>query len=524
MDEECEITLTSSNSTKYNLCPLKLLPLSQIKYYQVLDIRSNKYFGFNILSPTLDAPLSVCDSNPNSFAYLYDSNNTQCLSLSGQAPVISLLNDHNPSQGIVISYQSNHTSSACGNRGKRLNLRFVCDNEAIVDIPNTIISEIDYVGDEPDNIDNQCQYNLTFNSVYGCPHSCPIYNKKVCNNYGLCGYDATERHEPRCYCYTSVGGIACEILEEEHHVFTPSDTAWSMRNAYDLSLETVHQFTINKTAFDGTVYAMNITYDLEIFKNIFKVVDLDGAMYNYYFLRVPDQYAHICPDNNHGTVFQIDEENRKCVIAGGSKLHFSLYDTSNAAKGVSISLNGGDYCEKDGTLRSFKVNIICPDDGNTYYTPNQTIYSFVEEDSWDTCSYHMDIVSAYGCPRECITRVNGTGDGANVCSTHGMCIADVFSGYVHCECDGPPHWIWTGDYCEMENHNEPPNVHSNDGDDEVKNTNRLYLVALISVCVIFALFCLVLACGFLLFRRRKQRAALHTSSAIPYEEAMLDDT
>ncbi len=118
---------------------------SQIEYYNVHHIRFNKSFAFNLLSPTLTVPSPLCkdaDSadSINLFAYLHIDNN-ECISLSGQSAIVSLLNDHNPSEGILISYTSTETSSICGYHGKRLNLRFICDNEAIVDILNTNLDD-----------------------------------------------------------------------------------------------------------------------------------------------------------------------------------------------------------------------------------------------------------------------------------------------------------------------------------------------------------------------------------------------
>ena len=292
--ETCEITLTTLNTTKYNLCPLKLLPLSQTPYYNAFDLRLNKSFAFNILAPTLQTP-KTCDnpdSDTNAFAYLYSD--TDCIPLSGEPPMISLLNNHNPSHGIVLSYESKDASPVCNNNGKRLNLRFVCDNEGLVDIPNTLISEIDYYGTEPDNINNQCQYNLTFNSVYGCPHSCPIYNKKVCNNYGVCGYDSTEHNQPKCYCFSHIGGIACEIDPEQNNIFVPPLKGYNI--SYNLSDIATHQFRVNKTDNNGEVYSMDVAYDLNKFRNVFKINDLDGTMFDYYFGSVPGKFTQICGD------------------------------------------------------------------------------------------------------------------------------------------------------------------------------------------------------------------------------------
>ena len=529
-DGSCELTLTSLNTTKYNLCPLKLLPLSQIPYYNVYDIRLNKSFAFNILSPTLQTPSINCptdDDNSNSNAYLY--NNQECISLSFKTPVISLLNDHNPSQGIVLSYQqsdpgSSSSSSVCGNHGKRLNLRFICDNEALVDIPNTIISEIDYYGDNADNIDNQCQYNLTFNSVYGCPHSCPVYNKKVCNNYGLCGYDATFKHEPSCYCYSTIGGIACEIDPEDNNVYTPSTETTGI--GYNLSLATTHQFVWNKTSYNGDIYQMNVTFDLKMFTNIWRIKDLDGTQYDYYFAKVPDKYIEICGNKTrNGVIFQIDEVHNECIIAGGWDINWKLYDLSNPVKGVSLSFGNGDICDKNGDKRQFKVNFICPDDINTYFVPNQTIETFVEEDDYKSCDYHMDIVSAYACPKECITPISDNiDDGINICSTHGMCIADIFSGYVHCQCDGPPHIEWSDEYCTNGQDNGPPDS-GDDGNDGNNGTNgddnTGYQVALVIVSGILLLFCGL--SGYLFYRQRKQILELNTSNIINYEKPMLDE-
>ena len=229
----------------------------------------------------------------------------------------------------------------------------ITDNEQLVDIPNSLTSEIDYVGSNPDDPATQCQYNLTFHSVYGCPHSCPVYNKKVCNAYGLCGYDTLDRDEPKCFCYSTIGGIACELdpAPHKHNVFTPSSLPWPSADTYNASSRAVRTFRVNKTAYDGTVHSMNVTFDLGEFANIDKIEDADGMRYEYYVGTVPVSAAASGCANHSGAVYQVDPETKACVVAGGWSVDWTLYDPSNAAKGVTLTFGDGDVCDKDGTPR-----------------------------------------------------------------------------------------------------------------------------------------------------------------------------
>ena len=403
-----------------------------------------------------------------------------------------------------------------------------------MDIPKITTSEIDYYGSNPDNIDNQCQYNLTFHSIYGCPHSCPLYNKRVCMGYGFCGYDSTTNHEPHCFCYSTYGGIACELVNDEHHeMFVPSNLSEFVID-YDLDDIAVHQFNWTKYNDDGNEFRMNVTYDLGAFKHVFHVKDLDGTQYDYYLGGVPDEYSTVCGNKtDEGLLFEIISGSEpECIIVGGYEFEWDLYDTSNPAKGVSLAFKNGEYCEKNDDYRSIKVNFICPDDDNVYYTPNKTMTVFVEEDDWDSCSYHMDIVSAWSCPRECITNVGeDADDGVTVCSTHGMCMADVFSGYVHCKCDNevhPPHrkgvvddFIYVyDDYCRESK------VVIEDDDagetDEAENTsNTGYIAAIVILSVVFVLFCCI--GGYMFYRQRKQIIELNVSNSENYEQPMLEE-
>lgn len=507
-DGSCEITLTTLNSTKYNLCPLKLFDSSQIPYYRVFDLRLNKTFAFNLLAPTIERP-SACQSLPSSEAYLFGDSDSECVSLSEQTPVLSLLNEQNPAQGIVLSYESSATSTECSGHGQRLHLRFECDNENLVDIPSSLIGEVDSVGSA------QCQFNLTFHSVFGCPHSCPIFNKKVCNAYGLCGYDTLDRNEPKCFCYSTIGGIACEIDPENHNTFNPS-LPWPSADAYNDSSIAVHTFAVNKTAYDDTVHSMNVSFDMSAFVNIEKIEDIDGARYEYFVGRAPSDSVGC--KNRSGAVFEVNPATKQCAVAGGWSIDWRLYDPSNAAKGATVTFGDGDVCEKDGTLRTFTVNLICPDDGTAYFPPNGSIRAFVEEDSLDSCSFHLDLVSAFACPKECRTAMGAEG-GVGVCHSNGMCMADFFSGYVHCACDGRDHWTWKDDFCGEYEDTAPDGkgaaVTSQSTDSELSA-----VLAIVSVA--FAMFCVL--SGVMFFVQRKRLLALNASNGgANFEKPMLHE-
>ena len=78
-----------------------------------------------------------------------------------------------------------------------MRINFVCNNH---------ITEVSAALDVKEG--TGCAYEVTMNSVYGCPLECPRVDGMVCANKGICAYDGLEdgftvdggKGEARCLC------------------------------------------------------------------------------------------------------------------------------------------------------------------------------------------------------------------------------------------------------------------------------------------------------------------------------------
>uniref|UniRef100_A0A7S1TRT5 EGF-like domain-containing protein n=1 Tax=Phaeomonas parva TaxID=124430 RepID=A0A7S1TRT5_9STRA len=102
---------------------------------------------------------------------------------------------------------------------------------------------------------------------------------------------------------------------------------------------------------------------------------------------------------------------------------WSLYDASDATKGVSLKYQSSDeYALCSSNVRpSTTIDVLCKD-------KSEVVVLSANEP--EMCQYHITLESVWGCPREC--RVGGNG---RLCSNHGHCAWDSVRGAPHCFCN-----------------------------------------------------------------------------------------
>jgi hypothetical protein len=94
-----------------------------------------------------------------------------------------LINEKNPTFGVSMTYRA---GDRCPNGVLRTStIDVICDNTKLV-----IESAL-----EP----SKCGYHMVMRSYWGCPVSCPVTSKGLCNSHGHCAYDE-KRHQGYCYC------------------------------------------------------------------------------------------------------------------------------------------------------------------------------------------------------------------------------------------------------------------------------------------------------------------------------------
>lgn len=103
------------------------------------------------------------------------------------------------------------------------------------------------------------------------------------------------------------------------------------------------------------------------------------------------------------------------------ELSYKLLDSSNPAKGVSISYPKGEKCSDKypNSVRSATVDVECAN--------VESVVVSAQEPS--VCQYHIDMKSYYGCPTECPVTSKG------LCSSHGHCAYDPKKKVPYCYCN-----------------------------------------------------------------------------------------
>merc|ERR1712228_303628 len=321
-------------------------------------------------------------------------------------------------------------------QGKSLNIEFTCTQQnslTFQSLPNQIISKSD---------ENECVYTLTMGSVYGCPTACPMMDSKICSGNGICDFDHLHYAAPRCFCYTAYQGFICEKEEAQSDVV-------AVEYEYDTTTQYVHVFDTN---------SVSVGFDLnDWFGDVLVINDLNS---------------------NDDVSYVIDSSSTS------NQMSWQLYDDSNPAKGVQITFENvaADLC-------LFEINFICPNDRQIHYKPaDGRIDSFVYKKEIDSqCVYYTDIVSAYACPKECVSQASILDvDGLSVCSNRGLCVADFSTSLVHCECDGKI--VYENGLCRAE-------------EGESKKVTKYYVtIAVIVVCVVIAI-----AVTICIYMRQKQQ-------------------
>lgn len=278
----------------------------------------------------------------------------QCWHLSdkdGGPGVWSLINEDNPSEGVVVSYLDGDYAPEC-EHNRQVNIHFVCDNDhGAYGIPGQSESEMDYklVNGMEEEI---CQYKMEFHTIYGCPSQCPIVGHKLCNGVGLCGYDWSVK-APRCYCYSLWTGDSCTEVDIAN-IFKPKrDPVTSSSDP-----KFVKSFDHKLKGPSKKEHSVKVTYDLEKFhaksSKPYIMNDIDGIVNTYVWNFMGDIDMQTVPfsegdlagqtledlgcEANMGYVYQINPVTGDCLIAGGkTNVSWSLYDQDNPAKGVVLA-------------------------------------------------------------------------------------------------------------------------------------------------------------------------------------------
>ena len=241
----------SDYNVSFNFYALKLISGEQLDYYTVEDKTENEAgegvysYYFNLCAPVLSAPANNC--NGSTYCANINANGTCVQSADDRVPIhnltyayqvkpddfcyplsssktdgsnidISLYDTDDPTQGIKIKFSDGAWADDCeANRALTINLK--CEDDP-ASVPRTAEVTADEFA--------KCKYELTIDTMHGCPSGCNAYANSLCAAQGLCGYDYGSSRA-RCFCYYGYYGSACEKVKDNiYHILYPS-TSKTMR-------------------------------------------------------------------------------------------------------------------------------------------------------------------------------------------------------------------------------------------------------------------------------------------------------
>jgi len=145
-----------------------------------------------------------------------------------------------------------------------------------------------------------------------------------------------------------------------------------------------------------------------------------------------DSIPTACANQPSAAALQYNDNN-ECYVVGDydpskDEQIWKLRDPSDPSKGVSVTYKG-DYCSQIGNSRTFTIDVLCSNTKNARviaaYEAVRTSQTYVPK----TCSYTIEMISYYGCPKECPITNSG------LCSSHGECAYDVEKRIPRCFCN-----------------------------------------------------------------------------------------
>lgn len=202
-DMSCQYYDAATKAT-FNLAPLQHNAVSAWRVLDENDANEANYtYVFNVCGAADPlVPNKKCgDPLPPSAAFQIRNSDSRCHVLNNnyQNMTWSLIDPIDPTRGIVQTYIGGDNCPASPLGGKRAFLVYFFCTEAYVNEPTTRVSE-----------PQTCEYEVNFETIYGCPLECPWKGTKLCAGNGVCGYD-NDAGVPRCFCDALHTGADCSL-------------------------------------------------------------------------------------------------------------------------------------------------------------------------------------------------------------------------------------------------------------------------------------------------------------------------
>jgi len=199
--DEC---VFSAKGASFDVTALKM---GMSASYHVKDIRdtveNNYTYVFNVCGyatpPANECIRTVAGRGAAPAFQVYD-NGKSCHRLGGVGEKyrkFSLLDEDDPTYGVSLTYTGGDKCSE-GKIDRSMTVKFICA-ETWGNTPNARVKE------------DECSYELEFQTVFGCPQECPFVDRALCGGKGFCGMDS-DTNKPKCFCNEGHTGPDCMTL------------------------------------------------------------------------------------------------------------------------------------------------------------------------------------------------------------------------------------------------------------------------------------------------------------------------
>jgi len=188
------------------LAPLTLGPRFNYHVKDSMDSAERNYtYVFNVCDNVGHVPRDTCAGVEAAPAYQVSDTQDFCYKLGNSPTDVdwSLIDADNPTTGVRLTYRGGDQCDGT-NYDRTLTVNFLCSTEqGMSEFSHTRV------------IEDNCQYKLDVNTVFGCPNECYVgSNRQLCSGHGFCGMD-DDHNKPRCFCYDTFYGFSCENQVED---------------------------------------------------------------------------------------------------------------------------------------------------------------------------------------------------------------------------------------------------------------------------------------------------------------------
>eukprot|EP01006_Ploeotia_vitrea_P038873 TRINITY_DN66285_c2_g1_i2.p1 TRINITY_DN66285_c2_g1~~TRINITY_DN66285_c2_g1_i2.p1 ORF type:complete len:314 (-),score=118.61 TRINITY_DN66285_c2_g1_i2:143-1042(-) len=159
-------------------------------------------------------PAGQCDGTSPAVGPVYQIyNNTagheQCYYLGSlEQAEWGLIDEEDAGRGVYLLYR-NGSRAGCNGKDRRFRINFACSDKSLDELEAVVL--------EP----RTCEYEVTFETVYGCPTECHSNTHSMCAGHGLCNYDV-DAGTTHCFCDLGYQGRACEVAGVDSDSASPT--------------------------------------------------------------------------------------------------------------------------------------------------------------------------------------------------------------------------------------------------------------------------------------------------------------